>query len=80
MLKQVEKRLEKQEIKIKIDDKVKDKIIESGIDVNYGARPLKRAIQNMLVVKIAEGILDGKIKKGKIAKIDLDEDNNIIIK
>ena len=80
MLKQVEKRLEKQEIKIKIDDKVKDKIIESGIDVNYGARPLKRAIQNMLEDKIAEGILDGKIKKGKIAKIDLDEDNNIIIK
>ena len=80
MLKQVEKRLEKQNIKVQIDDKVKDKIIESGIDVNYGARPLKRAIQNMLEDKIAEGILDGNIKKGQTAKIVLDEENKISIK
>ena len=80
MLKQVEKRLETQDIKVEIDEKVKDKIIENGTDINYGARPLKRAIQNMLEDKIAEGILEGKIKKGKTTKIVLDENNNITFK
>ena len=79
MLKQVEKRLEEQDIKIEISEKVKDKILENGIDTNYGARPLKRAIQNMLEDKIAEEILNGKIKKGKTANIILDEQNNIIV-
>ena len=79
MLKQVEKRLEAQDIKIEISEKVKDKILENGIDTNYGARPLKRAIQNMLEDKIAEEILEGKIQRGKTAKIILDEKNNIIV-
>ena len=79
MLKQVQKRLETQDIKIEISQKVKDKILENGIDTNYGARPLKRAIQNILEDKIAEEILNGKIKKGIINKIDLNEEGNIII-
>ena len=79
MLKQVEKRLDAQDIKIEISEKVKDKILENGIDTNYGARPLKRAIQNMLEDKIAEEILEGKIQRGKTAKIILDEQNNIIV-
>ncbi len=44
-----------------------------------GARPLKRAIQNILEDKIAEAILDGKIIKNKKAKIVLDEEKNIIV-
>lgn len=79
MLKQVEKRLEAQNIKIEIEEKVKELILEKGIDSNYGARPLKRTVQNMIEDKIAETILDGKIKPNKKAKIKLDEKNNIII-
>ena len=79
MLKQVEKRLEAQDIKIQISEKVKDKILENGIDINYGARPLKRAIQNMLEDKIAEEILNGKIVKGKVAKISLEDDKIIVL-
>lgn len=80
MLSQVIKRLKEQNIEIEISEDVKDKILENGIDTNYGARPLKRAIQNMLEDKIAEGILDGKIKKGKKAIIELNDDKEIIIK
>ena len=80
MLKQVINRLEKQDIKIEIDEKVKDKILEKGVDTNYGARPLKRAIQTMLEDKIAESILDGKVKKGKKSTIDVDENGEIVIK
>ena len=72
--------MEKQNIKIEIEENVKDKIIEKGIDINYGARPLKRTIQNEIEDKIAEAILDGKIKQNKKSKIILDEEGNILIK
>ena len=80
MLKQVIKRMEEQNIKIEIEESVKDKIIEKGIDINYGARPLKRTIQNEVEDKIAEAILDGNIKPNKKAKITVNEEGNIIIK
>ena len=80
MLKQVTKRMEAQNIKLEIEDSVKDKIIEKGIDINYGARPLKRTIQNLIEDKIAEAILDGKVKQNKKAKIVVDEEGNIVIK
>ena len=80
MLKQVTKRMELQNIKLEIEDSVKDKIIEKGIDINYVARPLKRTIQNMIEDKIAEAILDGKVKPNKKAKIVVDEEGNIEIK
>ena len=68
MLKQVEKRMEEQNINIEIDKSVKELISKKGIDTNYGARPLRRAIQSMLEDKIAESILDGVVKPGSKAK------------
>ena len=80
MLKQVVKRMEDKNIKIEIEESVKDKIIEKGVDINYGARPLKRTIQNEIEDKIAEAILDGIIKSNKKAKIIVDSQGNIGIK
>ena len=80
MLKQVQKRMEAKNMKIEIEDNVKDFVIEKGTDSNYGARPLKRAIQNNIEDKIAEAILEEKIKPNKKVKIALDEQNNIVIK
>ena len=80
MLSQVTKRLKEQNIEIEISEEVKDKILENGVDTNFGARPLKRAIQNMLEDKIAEAILDGKIKKGKKANVQLNDDKEVIVK
>ena len=65
MLKEVENRLKVQNIKIKIDSSVKELIEKKGVDEAFGARPLKRAIQNIVEDSIAEGILEGKIKSGK---------------
>jgi len=79
MLIQVKNRLETQNIKIDIDDSVKELIAKKGVDNNYGARPLRRAIQNMLEDKIAEAILDGKVKPGK-KSIATVENNEVIIK
>ena len=78
MLTQVTKRLEAQNIKIEITEPVKDLIAKKGVDNNYGARPLRRAIQNMLEDKIAEAILDGKVKPNKKAKAEVENDEIVI--
>ncbi len=79
MLSQVTKRMEEQNIKLEIEDSVKKKIAEKGVDKAYGARPLRRAIQNMLEDKIAEAILDGIVKPGEKA-IATVEGEEIVIK
>ena len=74
MLKQVKTRLSEQEYDVEIDKSVKDLVAKKGIDANYGARPLKRAIQGIVEEKIAEAILDGKIIPHKKAKIYAEND------
>ena len=78
MISQVIKRLEAQDINIEIDNSVKELIAKKGVDNNYGARPLRRAIQSMLEDKIAEAILDGIIKTGKKAKAVVKNDEIVI--
>ena len=78
MLEQVRKRLKEQEYVVEIDNSVKELIAKKGIDTNYGARPLKRAIQSVIEDRIAEAILDGKIIPHKKVKI-IAENENIIV-
>ena len=67
----VKKLMKNQEIELDVDEKAKDLIAKKGIDEAYGARPLKRAIQTMVEDKIAEAMLDGKIKgKAKVSATD----------
>ena len=75
MLSGVEKLLKMQGISLKVDEKAKDLIASKGIDDAYGARPLKRAIQTMVEDKIAEAMLDGKVKK----EVTVSEANNEIV-
>ena len=65
MLNQVERRLEEKNYLIKIDPSVADNISKTKIDKNYGARPLRRTIQELVEDKIAEDILNGKIVRNK---------------
>ena len=45
-------------------DSVKNYIVEKAYEPKYGARPLRRKIQNEIEDQLAEEILDGKVKKG----------------
>ena len=65
MLKQVENRLKEKNYLVKIDTSVAEDISKTKIDKNYGARPLRRTIQELVEDKIAEEILNGKIEKNK---------------
>lgn len=78
MLNEVQKRLQDSNIEIKIDKSVKELIAKEGTNKSYGARPLRRTIQNLLEDKIAEAILDGKVKPEKVAKISAKEGNVVI--
>ncbi len=65
MCRELSERVKRQmDIKLTIRDSVKKYIVEKGTDKKYGARPLRRAIQNELEDKLAEAILDGDVKAG----------------
>ena len=51
-------------LKLTVDDSAKAFLVEKGYDEKYGARPLRRAIQNLLEDGLAEAVLDGKVKAG----------------
>ncbi len=69
MLKEVVNRMKTQKYEIEFEPDVKEMIAKEGIDKNFGARPLRRTIQNLVEDKLAEEILDGKLKRGKVNKI-----------
>ncbi len=62
LLANVTKLLKNQGIELTVDEKAKELVISKGTDKTFGARPLKRAIQTMIEDKIAEAMLDGKVK------------------
>lgn len=65
MCKEITKRAKEQlNITLTIRDSVKKHIVETGTDQKYGARPLRRAIQNQLEDALADAILSGEIKSG----------------
>ncbi len=63
-------------IKLKVTDEALDKITESGYDIVYGARPLRRAIQNKIEDLLAENLLSGEIAAGDSVTVDYDTDRD----
>jgi ATP-dependent Clp protease ATP-binding subunit ClpC len=64
---------------IKISDAAKDFIVEKGYDINYGARPLKRAIQKYLEDPMAEEIIKSGLTEGDEIEVDYDKEKDEII-
>ncbi len=79
MLKTLSDRLKDLEIMIEFDKSAVDEVAESGFDAVYGARPLRRAIQNRIEDVLSEKILDGSILKNTKVKC-LFENNEFIFK
>ena len=79
MLEKVTQRLTEQELTLEVTDKAKDFLVEKGFDPQFGARPLRRAIQKYLEDPLAQEILAKKIKPQ--AKITADfQDGKIVFK
>ena len=74
MLKGIEKRCKEQlGIALTVNEAAKELLIDKGYDEKYGARPLRRTIQSMLEDKMAEEILDGKIRKSTGVEVGCEE-------
>ncbi|MFC7357122.1 ATP-dependent Clp protease ATP-binding subunit [Jejudonia soesokkakensis] len=61
---------------LKLSEKAKDYIADKGFDKDYGARPLKRAIQKYIEDALAEEIINSNLKEGDTIAMDLDEKSN----
>ena len=64
MLSNVQKRLRERDIDLEVDDSALKLLSAAGYDLQYGARPLRRAIQRMVEDALSEEILEGKVKLG----------------
>ena len=73
------KRLKEMGYDLMITDKARDFIADTGYDPQYGARPLKRAIQKYLEDELAELILYNKLSEGNVLVVDYDSEVRKIV-
>jgi len=79
MLGQVSKSLKEKEITLIVSDAAKDLLGTKGYDPVFGARPLRRVIQNMLEDQLSEAILRGEFRAGDTVEIDVREDRLVVL-
>jgi len=79
MLGRVRDQLRAQQMSLEVTQAAKDHIIKMGYDVAYGARPLRRVIQNMIEDVLAEQLLLGRHKPGTTIVVDKGEEAGLSI-
>ena len=67
-------RLRKKNLKLELDDKAKDLLVEKGYDPQYGARPMRRAVEKYFEDPLAEEILKGALHEGEMILVTADKD------
>jgi len=78
MLATVNQQLSEKGIKLEVTDAAKDFLGEKGYDEVYGARPLRRVIQNMIEDKLSEDLLRGTFQSGDTIVVDLEGDEIVV--
>jgi ATP-dependent Clp protease ATP-binding subunit ClpB len=72
--------LAERKISIELTDRAKEVLFTEGFDPNFGARPLKRAIQKLIQDPLALKILDGEVLHGDHIVVDGDKDGKMVFK
>ncbi|MCW1928010.1 ATP-dependent protease ATP-binding subunit ClpC [Bhargavaea beijingensis] len=80
MADQLTKRLSEQDIELVITEAAKARIAEEGYDPEYGARPLRRALQKNVEDRLSEELLKGKVLAGHKVVFDVDEDGQYTVR
>jgi len=78
MLTTVSQQLAEKEIKLEVTDAAKDFLGEKGYDEVYGARPLRRVIQDRVEDKLSEDLLRGKFQPGDTVVVDVEEEEIVV--
>ncbi|MBA3532185.1 MAG: AAA family ATPase, partial [Ardenticatenales bacterium] len=68
--------LDERELAINLTDEAKQVLVEKGYDPNYGARPLRRLIQQLIVDPISEGLLAHEFSAGDLIHVDANEERS----
>ncbi len=76
----IQKRLKDRKLTIELTENAKNYIAKTGYSPVYGARPLKRALQKMLLDNLAMGILEGKFAEGEHITVDAKDNGEMIFK
>ncbi|WP_067928217.1 ATP-dependent Clp protease ATP-binding subunit [Alicyclobacillus shizuokensis] len=71
MVRDLQKRLQEQDIEFTLTDAAKQFLAKEGFDPQYGARPLKRAIQRHIEDRLSEALLSGEVKRGDRVRLDV---------
>ena len=74
-LRSLQERLGRRKLKVELSDQAKELLAEKGWDQVYGARPLKRAIQKLVLDPLAMDVLQGKFHEGDTISVDTDGDH-----
>lgn len=77
MLRELSKKLSEKDIKVNFDEKTIAKIAQEGFDQQFGARPLRRFIQDNIEDQIAQKMLKEEIKRGDKINVSVDNANNL---
>ncbi|WP_339876256.1 ATP-dependent chaperone ClpB [uncultured Algoriphagus sp.] len=77
---EIQHRLSESGIEIEATKEVLDYLGEMGFDANFGARPLKRTMQRLILNELSKQILSGYIKNDSAVMVDLDADNQVYFK
>ena len=78
--KQIQNRLKEQNISLQATDEVLDKLGRDGFDPTFGARPLKRVMQRLVLNELSKQILIGYVKPDSVVLMDLDASGTIYFK
>jgi len=79
LLARVREQLRSQGIGLEVTQEAKDHLIKIGYDVDYGARPLRRVIQNLVEDPLAEALLVGRFQAGQTIVVDREGDGGLTI-
>ena len=80
MIKKLEDKLKNEKYNVEIDNSVTQLVLNKEMDKSFGARPLRKIIQNFVEIQITEKILDGQLKKSYNPIKIVAENNEIKIK
>jgi len=78
MVEELRKRLKEQGIDFELSTEAKEFLAKEGYDPNFGARPLRRAIQKHIEDKLSEELLKGTLKKGDKVNIDIENEELVV--
>jgi ATP-dependent Clp protease ATP-binding subunit ClpC len=78
MIRQLTTRLQEQKIDLVLTDEALEKLAKEGNDLEYGARPLRRAIQKHVEDRLSEELLRGEIERGQKVILDVEQESFVI--